>query len=106
MPILVMFFVLYLAQRTRKRIIFQKIIKMKKERTATIMIEVAKRFIDKECVIYAFDRQLEGTIKEVIDGAIVVEKSGNIEAINLDYVVRIREYPKTKNGKKKSVIWD
>ena len=72
------------------------------------MKELATRFIDKECVIYSFDgsHQYEGVIKEVTDGAILIEKDGRLEAINLDLVIRIREYPKNKNGKKKSVVLD
>ena len=72
------------------------------------MKELAKRFIDKDCVIYAFDgnHQYMGIIKEVTDGAILIEKDGKTEAINLDFVIRIREYPKNKNGKKKSVVLD
>ena len=71
------------------------------------MKELAKRFIDKECLIYTFNgNQLEGVIKEVTDGAILVEKSGNTEAINLDFIIRIREFPKNKKGKKKSVVID
>ena len=70
------------------------------------MKELAKRFIDKECLIYAFDsnHQFDGIIKEVTDGAILIEKGDTVEAINLDFVIRIREYPKNKNGKKKSVV--
>ena len=72
------------------------------------MKELAKRFIDKECLITAFDsnHQFEGVIKEVSDGAILVEKKEAVEAINLDFVIRIREYPKNKKGKKKSVVLD
>ena len=72
------------------------------------MKELATRFIDKECVIYAFDssHQYMGVIKEVTDGAILVEKDGKLEAINLDFVIRIREYPTNKKGKKKAVILD
>ncbi len=72
------------------------------------MKELATRFIDKECVIYAFDssHQYIGVIKEVTDGAILVEKGGKLEAINLDFVIRIREYPTNKNGKKKTVFLD
>ena len=70
------------------------------------MKELAKRFIDKECLITAFDsnHQFEGVIKEVSDSAILVEKKEAVEAINLDFVIRIREYPKNKRGKKKSVV--
>ena len=72
------------------------------------MVELAKRFVDKECLIYSFDssHQFEGIIKEVTDGAILVEKNGKIEAINLDFVIRIREYPVNKKGKKVSVVVD
>ena len=72
------------------------------------MKELAKRFIDKECVISSFDgnHQYEGVIKEVTEGAILVENNGKMEALNLDFVIRIREYPRKKNGKKKSVVLD
>ena len=71
------------------------------------MTELAKRFIDKKCVIYSFnDNQITGVIKEVSEGALLVEKDGNIQAVNLDFIVRIREYPTKKNGKEKSVILD
>ena len=72
------------------------------------MKELAKRFMDKECLISSFDsgHQFEGIIREVSDSAILVEKNGTVEAINLDFVIRIREYPKNKKGKKKSVVLD
>ena len=72
------------------------------------MKELAAKFIEKECIISSFDgsHQYEGVIKEVTDGAILVEKEGKIEVLNLDFVIRIREYPKNKNGKKKSVVLD
>lgn len=72
------------------------------------MKELATRFINKECVIYSYDsgHQYVGVIKEVVDGAILLEKDGKLEALNLDFVIRIREYPTNKHGKKKSVILD
>ena len=72
------------------------------------MKELATKFIDKECVVYAFDgsHQYIGIVKEVTDGALLLEKNGEIEALNLDFVIRIREYPRGKNGKRKSVILD
>ena len=69
---------------------------------------LAEKFIGKECMIYSFDgsRQNEGIVREVTDGAILIEKDGKPEVINLDFVGRIREYPRNKNGKKKSVVLD
>ena len=68
------------------------------------MKELAKKFIEKECIISSFNSQFEGVIKDVTDGAILVEKGGKLEAINLDFVIRIREYPRNKNGKKKAIV--
>ena len=71
------------------------------------MKELALRFLEKDCVIYSFNnQQFEGVIKEVTYGAILIEKDEKLEAINLDFVVRIREYPKNKKGKKVSVVID
>ena len=70
------------------------------------MLELAKRFIEKECIIYTFNNQLEGVIKEISGNALLIEKKGMLEAVNLDFVVRIREYPRNKKGKKKSVVFD
>ena len=54
---------------------------------------------------YGFD-SLTATVKEVTDGALLMEKDGGAEAINLDFVLRIREHPTNKKGKKKSVVLD
>ena len=70
------------------------------------MLELAKRFIEKECIIYTFNNQVVGIIKEIEGNALMIEKNGVFEAVNLDFVVRIREYPKKKNGKQKSVVLD
>ena len=61
------------------------------------MKELATRFIGKECVVYLFDgNQHTGVITEVTDRAMMIEKKGRLEAMNLDYVLRIKESPKTK----------
>ena len=106
-PIIVLWITIFIMFRNQKTTIARQIIKKRKQEGNTEMKELAKRFIDKECLIYTFNgNQLEGVIKEVTDGAILVEKSGNTEAINLDFIIRIREFPKNKKGKKKSVVID
>ena len=107
-PIIFLLIIIFVMLRNRKVVVARKIIKKRKTEGNTKMKELAKRFIDKECLITAFDsnHQYEGVIKEISDGAILIEKKGTIEAINLDFVIRIREYPKNKNGKKKSVVLD
>ena len=107
-PILVLLIVLFVLLRNRRAVVARQIIKKRKLECNKEMKELAKRFIDKECIISSFDgnHQYEGVLKEVTDGAILMEKDGKIEAINLDFVIRIREYPRNKKGKKKSVVLD
>lgn len=72
------------------------------------MKELAKQFIGKDCIVYtitSYDASIQGTIKEIVDGGMIIEKnSREKEIINLDFVTRIREYPRKKNGKKKSIV--
>ncbi len=107
-PIIVIFLVLYTMLRNRKAVVARRIIKNRKLEDKSKMIELAKKFIGKECLIYSFDsnHQFQGVIKEISNGAVLIEKGDTIEAINLDFVIRIREFPKNKKGKKKSVVFD
>lgn len=106
-PILLLFLILYVMRRNQ-RMAARNVMKKRKTKENEEMIELAKRFIGKECLVYAFDNnhQYAGVIREVEGGALLLEKEGQLEAVNLDYVIRIREYPRNKNGKKKSVILD
>lgn len=74
------------------------------------MNELAKRFIGQECIIYTItsnDGSVQGVIKEVSDSGMLIEKkTGELEIVNLEFVTRIREYPRKKNGKKQSVVLD
>ena len=108
-PIIILWIIIiYVLFRNRRAVVARQIIKKKKMEGNPEMKELAKRFIDKECLISSFDsnHQFEGIIKEVSDSAILVEKNGTVEAINLDFVIRIREYPRNKKGKKKSIALD
>ena len=107
-PVFLLFFIILMMRRQSRLAIAQRIIKNKKTEDRSQMKELAKRFIDKECMIYAFDSNhvFDGVVKEVTDGAILIQKDDKIEAINLDFVIRIREYPTNKKGKKKSVVVD
>lgn len=74
------------------------------------MEELTKQFIDEECIIHMMNSDfgcIQGILKEVVDGGMIIEiKSGEREIINLDYVVRIREHPRKKNGKLKCIVLD
>lgn len=79
------------------------ILQRKKER-GFVMAGIVENYIDKECIIYTMNSQVSGFIKEVKDGWIVVDTGNDKDIINLQYVIRIREYPKNKKGKKKTVF--
>lgn len=92
------------SNRRKRRILTQLI---NKKGVNTEMKDMAQMFVDKECIIDTYDSQIIGTVRKVSDGAILIENaSGLNEAVNLSYIVRIREYPRKKNGKKKSVVLD
>ena len=107
MPLLIT--VIFSAKK-RKKFIMLKIIKksrLKKLKGESFeMLELAKRFIDKDCVIVFYDGNLtSGIIKEVTDNAMLIEEKGELIAINLEFVARIKEFPKNKNGKRKSAAY-
>jgi len=104
--IFLVLFILLLTRRRQEKAWLKHHIQSKKRKDREPMIELAKRFIGKECIVYTFNSQVTGTVKEVSDSAILLENGSNPEAVNLDFIVRIREYPRKKNGKKKSVILD
>ena len=103
-PLLMLFLILGL-QRKRMTLAARKLIKKRNLEDKTAMMELAKLFIGKECLLSMFNgHQYTGTVKEVTDGAVLIESNGTLEAINLEFVLRIREYPRNKNGKKKAII--
>ena len=97
--------------RQRRLAAVRHILNQKKQnKENSEMKELAKRFIGEECIIYTItsnDGSVQGVIKEIDDGGIVIEKkTGELEIVNLDFVTRIREYPRKKNGRKKGVVLD
>ena len=95
-------------QRRRRVAIIKQVLKNKKlKKENKAMIELAKQFIGKECIVYTImgnDTPIKGTIKEVTDGGIIVERKDSIEVVNMEYVTRIREWPRNSKGKKKTIF--
>ncbi len=106
--ILFVLFIILLLQLRDKKMMARRLTKSKDPKERLEMLELAKRFLGKECIIYTFNsNQLEGTIQEVSDGAILVNRQDKTaEIVNADFIIRIREHPKKANGKKKSVVLD
>lgn len=109
--IILLLLVIFPAIRRRRITVVRNILSKKMQNKENrVMKELAKRFIGEDCIIYpisSFDGSLHGVIKEVNDSAMIIENtSGELEVINLDFVTRIRQYPRKKNGKKKSLVLD
>ncbi|MCD7756165.1 MAG: hypothetical protein LUJ09_07560 [Firmicutes bacterium] len=70
------------------------------------MEEMAKTFVGKDCVVFTIREEspLTGTLREVRDGALLLEKDGNRSLVNLEFVVRLQEHPVGKSGKKKLIV--
>ena len=94
LPIWILLLVILPAQRRRKRtILANKILNNELENKE--MFELAKRFIEKECTLHTFDGNgYVGVIKEVTEGAVLLDRKGKSEIINLNMVVRIKEIVK------------
>ena len=74
----------------------------------TVMEALTRQIIGKECNLYTVtstDSSIQGTLKDETERGIVLEKDGNVEAVNLEYVTRIREYPRNAKGKRKTIVF-
>lgn len=104
-----LFLIVFLPRR-RQKIAAAHHIRKKGNGERKAMETLAKQFIGKECIIYTItsnDGSVQGTIREVNGGGMLIEDArGQMQAVNLEYVTRIREYPRNKKGKKESVILD
>lgn len=108
---IVVFLIIFLCIRKKQRTAaavwqIQNRRKQNKERLA--MKELAKQFIGEECIIYTItsnDGSVQGVIREIDGSGMIIESnSGEREIINLDFVTRIRKYPRKKNGRKKGLV--
>ena len=108
-PICMLWLIIFMTiSRQRRENIIRIILQKRKHGEEKMRMKaIAEKFVGKECLIYTLNsQQVSGKIVEVTDGALLLDNGKQSELINFDYVVRIREYPTNKNGKKKSVVLD
>ncbi len=70
------------------------------------MLELLGKYLNMDCIIYLIvGSRVDGIIKEISENGVVLEHlDGTTGVINLEYIVRVREFPKNKDGKRKMVI--
>ncbi len=72
------------------------------------MNNIFSRYIGKDCIVYTSNSNLsaiECSITDVKDNWLCIKTKDGDEVLNFDYIVRVKEHPVNKNGKKKSVIF-
>ncbi len=72
------------------------------------MSDIFNKYIGKDCVVYVSNSnsaQIECNVTGVSDNWLCVKTRDGDEVLNIDYIVRVKEHPVNKNGKKKSVIF-
>lgn len=79
--------------------------KKKLDKEIENMKELASQFVGKECIIYTITSTLvKGTIKEVTNEGLLVQRPDSLEAISFEYIISIREWPRNSKGKKKTIF--
>ena len=70
------------------------------------MNEIINAYVGKDCVIYLSNSgTITGNISSLNNNWITVKSKDGDEIINIDYIIRLKEHPVNKKGKKKSVIF-
>lgn len=105
---LLLWLILYEHRQQLSAAMYVSVIKRKREGKNRSMTDKFEYYIGKECQIYTMNsQQVAGTILAIEDGWITLQNDkAQQEVINLDFVLRIREFPLNKRGKKKSVVLD
>lgn len=78
----------------------------KRRKGVNVMNELMKSYIGKEIIVWTnWSNSVTGTATKIEENWIELQdKKGNLQLLNTDFISRIQEYPRGKNGKKKAVI--
>ena len=108
--LIIMAVILLTAFMSSKKILTAYIVKRNIKRKRGLkqnMNELLKNFTEKDCIIYCVNNtSVDGIIKDVKENAVLIETREGLQLINLDFITRVREYPKNKNGKRKGFLID
>lgn len=108
LPILLLLLIIYLEiKRQKTNAVIASRLKKRKSEEIFEMRSLAEKFIGEECLVYTIASEtscVKGKIVEITDSGILIENGGNKQAVNLEFVTRIREWPKNARGKKKTTF--
>ena len=92
--------------RKQQQIRLSKRNKLKRKKGGNVMNELIKSYIGKEIIVWTnWSSGVSGTATRIEENWLEIQdKKGNLKLLNTDYISRIQEYPKNKNGKKKAIV--
>lgn len=107
----IVFLIIIINQNQSKNLTAAHIIRKHRKKGENKMNDIIQNFIGKECLIYTMNGStttIAGIPETVKEGWMTVRSfdGSSTEAVNLEYVTRVREYPRDKKGKRKSVVLD
>lgn len=102
--VLVFLFIIILNNKTKRKKQVEILRKIRNRRDKTVNGDMLKAYIGKECVVYVLDKYVSGTVEAVNDNWLNIKTGDGLEMVNIEYIVRIKEYPLDKNGKKKWLV--
>lgn len=108
LPIIILLIVFLFIFRQEKAMNIRRIIRKRKKKGLIYMNDIFNKYIGKDCIVYISNSSsgmIECNVTGISDNWLTVKTRDGEEAINFDYIVRIKEHPVNKNGKKKSVIF-
>lgn len=78
--------------------------KIRNRRNRIMNGDMLKIFVGKDCVVYTVDKYVSGVIEQINDNWLNIKTKDGLEMLNIEYIVRVKEYPLDKNGKKKWML--
>lgn len=79
--------------------------RVKRRKGESTMNELIRSYIGKEVIIWASSSSgVTGTLTKIEENWVELEDKYGTQILNTDYISRIQEYPRNKNGRKKTVI--
>ncbi len=102
--IVLVFLLIVINTKTKRKKQVEVLKRIRKGRNKIMNGDMLKAYIGKECVVYVLDKYVSGTVEAVNDNWLNIKTQDGLEMINIEYIVRIKEYPLDKNGKKKWLV--
>lgn len=101
---IIFLFVIILYRKKKRNNQIEILRKTRNRRNRIMSGDMLKVFIGKDCVVYTIDKYVSGIIEQINDNWLNIKTQDGLEMLNIDYIVRVKEHPVDKNGKKKWLL--